>query len=198
MFTFLRLAKNYLSHVQNKSWHYRLVEWIWDEKRLTSSKACTYYWIKLPASFCVAGFLALAAIVWYLVGGICGFVPAFVPSSNPEMLYQKGEIMYPYKRFPNGWKMPLAPWEIALIAVGFYSFYYSVYYTFVFDFWPGLWLVIGVALLSLLMFGIYVLTKSWKTGPFVKARLMVKEAWDRVCPPLVIEHDDKDSKSEED
>jgi hypothetical protein len=203
-FKFLGRVKDRLSHVDADALHYQLTEWIWKSKA-QNSKACSYYWLKLPSSLLIGGCIAIGGalvlvFMLFLWGAFffCGFwlsvfnsekkhpTPAYYNSSRARM---DNRATYGYKRLYTNKSVRLAPWEIAALLGVFYGLYYSfalhtntigVHYVL-----P----ITGVVLACLMALGVafYFFASGWKLPRVQEARRSIKAAWDRACPPLVVE-----------
>lgn len=171
----LKGLKYKLSHVSEASWHFRAAESVWDE-RARDSKACTYYWIWLPTSLIVLAVAVLIMGVFFTISWFFGFVPRSGGTN----------IFMPYKTSQQGEKKRVAPWEVVTVVSlglsgGILAQVYplkaiEVFITF---------LMVSAALLGLGVV-IYFVGRSWKSPLMVSLRLNVTNAWDRVCPPLVV------------
>ncbi len=172
--------KNRLSHINSNDWHFQAVEFIWNDK--ARGKACTYYWFKLPVSLIVFAVLCVLMVVICTIVPFFGFIPTFFPTKNEAMLRESNEHTYPYKRLPNGWKMPVAPWELAAAAGALAGIYYLAFID------QGLGAILGLIVLALAVFVaiIYGISRSWSNPLIAGARANVKAAWDKTCPELEV------------
>jgi len=201
MFRFLNWTKRHFSHVRASSWHYQVAKEIWGANRLQRSKACSYYWFKLPLAvlvflvkvvFLVVVILAVSAFVLFW-----GYIPTIVQEHYAKRQGIDTQLVYPYKRLPNGKRIPVALWELTLLGVILYTLYYwvvidpetgglvlsaLVYMVLTIAWWTG-FVVLPLAAIG------FVLVKGWKYPLIIKAREDVKAAWDKVCPPLTVETD---------
>lgn len=188
----LASIKHKLSHVKASSWLYRFAKSIWGKK--TGGKSCTFYWFKLPLAFLVWCLILILFPLYTIVMGFFGFVPVEYPGrgemSSYHDWYKRSKFAYPYKTLPNGTKVRIAPWEIALLGGLLYALYYLVFVDRYLGMWVG-FAALAVAILAILVF---VLTKSWQSEPLQAARSGLSEAWggvthawDKICPPLVVE-----------
>lgn len=180
----LATLKYKLSHVSARSWHYRFVKSFWGPR--AAGKACTYYWIKLPSTFLVAGLALIILLFLTIVVGFFGFVL--------DLKKEDKELFYPYKTLPSGRKVPVAPWEI----VGGIGVLYALYYLAFVD--RSLGMLVGLAVLALFILAVlsFVLIKIWQSETLRATRLAtrtnlsqardgVSQAWDTLCPPLIVE-----------
>lgn len=192
--------KDRLSRVNPKSWHYKMVDDVWGTK--AAGKACTYYWFKLPLAALAFALFVIITFVGSIGGLIFGYLPTMVPApKNPvtgfqEVPYGTGTFFYPYKTLPNGRKMPLAVWEVILLAgVGF-----VLYYLGFMDQELGLTIliwVLSIAIGAAVVFGvIFAVSASWKNPLIARARSNLVATWNKVCPELVIEKNTEQITSE--
>ena len=113
----LKWLKRRLSRVREDSWHYRLTAQLWDndEKKLSRSKACTYYWVKLPSTMIAASlFFGAIFILVMPLGWIAGFRPVI----------DEHDLFLPYKTTKSGKKRLVAPWQVLLVGLALGSLYY--------------------------------------------------------------------------
>jgi hypothetical protein len=211
-FKVLSMVKYHLSHVSASSLHYRLVESFW-KRRAASSKACSYYWFKLPTSLLAAGFLvligALVVLVGILIGVLmvfCGFWPTVgmnedkwpAPTFFDKRAREVRERMsYGYKRLYNGREIPVAPWQLVAGASVLYGLYFSfvthgstVGNSIANDVLPIVLLALGAIMILGVFF--FCVSRTWKLGVARQARANVRAAWDRACPQLVVEPPKRD------
>lgn len=187
--------KNYLSHIRETSWHYKLVHGIWG--KYTSGKACTYYWLKFPSS--VLAYIGIAVLVasmaTFVFGGgwFFGYVSTVFKTEDPFLKnwldthkdsggHEPG--WYPYRYTSKGKKRHIFfPWQAALGGI----FLALVYYLGFVNQTAGL--VVGLAFAIVFVLGVigFVASKGWKTSGFRSARSVVNSAWDKTCPPLIVE-----------
>lgn len=184
----LSWLKHRLSHVRESSWHFQLVKEIW-KAGAYDSKACSYYWFKIPSSLLLLclGILIMGLII--IVAGFLGFVPTVFETKSPLMRSRKDGVFYPYKTLPSSKRLPIAPWEIAAMIVVLYG----IYDLAVIDQQLGFWVMsVGMSLTALAMV-VYLIYKIWRLSFFVnlrsKAGFSASQTWDGVCPKLVV--DDK-------
>lgn len=170
--------KEYLRHVRTSSWHYRLAKEVWGERRIRRSKACTYYWFQVPlAMLATVVVFAIVTVIW-TISLFCGFVPTEFQSHHAERQGIKGDWAYDYKHLPNGTRFFIAPWEMVLIGL------------VVWTLWTFLqtdpetigWVRMTIGGLLLLIAFITIIVKS---------RSKIATAWNHVCPPLVVEPDQR-------
>lgn len=177
-----------LSHIKPTSWHYRAVTEIWGAQRLLNSKACAYWWVKLPTSLLVYAMMSvLLGIIWG-VGWFAGYHPNFHDGPRPN---------YPYKERPDGTRVRFAPYQIAIPFAILGMLYYLVVYNPMLGMILlsiGLW-AIGtatvIALIVLVLVGLY---RIWTSAPTLGIRETLATLWDKACPILVVdEPSDRDS-----
>lgn len=190
----LNKVKNQLSHIQDTDWHFKVVNEFWNFKGGDAGKACTYYWFKLPfamLAWCVVGLMIIIACAG---GLLLGFIPTLgFKTSNEEMqMYYIHSMFYPYKHLPNGTRVPVAPWEIALAAALLYGVYYLAFVD------QGFGIVVGAILLGIGLLGsiLWAVSSNWNNPLLADSRSAVSDAWNKVCPNLVVEHVDKEGKGE--
>lgn len=190
MFVPLDKLKYSLSHINSKTWHWRLTKRVFGRK--ASGKACTYYWFKLPLSILGLACLIILIPLRYLCRVIVISHKWFWGYRFNEKMFDLDESVFEsynymdYKQRLDYTSFKIAPWEIAMIPF----FVLLVLYLIFID--PDLGKDLSVVVLvCILILGIfYVGTRSWKLKPIVNARTAVKNAWDRVCPPLVVEEEE--------
>lgn len=178
---YVQRLRHDLTHVKTSAWHYRVVrQW-----GTPSEKACAYYWWDIPTSLFLYGMsYALLLLVW-TSGWFFGFMPAFIRPKNDEATHLLGsKLIYPYKRNSRGERYRFAPWELALALVALAFLYYLIWVD------PQMGTTVGLAAATLLVLG----ALGWAVRKFtrvvVRAREAARVAWDRVCPPLVIEREE--------
>jgi hypothetical protein len=183
----LTAVKDRLSHINARSWHWKVTKEVFGKK--AQGKACTYYWFKVPLSMLglavLAIFIALRcvcrvffiAIMWVL-----GY------RFNERIFDLEADTMLrinydDYKERPDGSKSRFAPWEILLVPLLAWLVWLLVVV------YPSAGKVALVILLGIAtgVILIYFITAASKYPPIVRARAAVNAAWDRVCPPLVVE-----------
>lgn len=179
-----------LSHIRDSDLHYRLVKTVWGSLALGHS--CTYYWIKLPISLLLwaigGGFVGVILLLITIALGFCGFVVTLFPSTAPELkgYTTRTHLAYPYGTLPNGKKLPVVPWQIALVLAALWALYYLVFQD------PALGLIVessvlmGAIGLAIGATAVFFLTKGIKSEPIQQARKDFAGVFDRICPPLVI------------
>ncbi len=188
-------AKNYLSHVRETSWHYKLVKSVWGQKA-PEGKACSYYWLKLPSSLLALAGLFLFVVIFgtLVIGGgwFFGFIPTIFKTEDPYLKsyladHYREPSWYPYGYTSKGKKRHIFPWQVALVGIFFALSYYLGFEN------QTAGAVVGISTGSVvggfLVLGVFIflISKSWKTPALVSARKSVKSAWDKACPPLVVE-----------
>ena len=91
---------------------------------------------------------------------------------------------YPYKTLPNGKKFPVAPWEVAVVAVIVFALYTA-------GFSPVLAvakiLLIAIAVVCLVVAAVFVISKGWHNPLIQGPRQAIVYAWNKACPDLVLE-----------
>ncbi len=172
MLAAIKRFKDHLSHVDPRSWHFQVVNIIWEKRDLLNTKACTYYWLKLPIALVWAGIVCVLAGLFYSVGWFFGFQPVeatFNRTLREESFY-RSDTYLPYKTDHNGDKKRIAPWEVVIsFIVLFVLAYHVLAYSSTF-----FWLVI----LAIKVFG--------GLAALVGIGYFVRKNWDNVCPTLVI------------
>lgn len=187
MLRFLGRIKERLSNIKDTDWHYQVVELPFHDAE--NGKACSYYWLKLPFALLWWCFLCIVAVMLFVGGLFFGYVVTFFPTKNIEFAsIHDNKVFYPYKRFPNGKRMPVAPWEVVAL-IGVLS---AVYYLAVVDREAGI-ITAGILLTFPVLAGVlWVLTKAWKNPVVAGARSNLTALYNRVCPDLHVEHVSKD------
>jgi len=180
-----RWLKNYLSHVKENTWHYKIIKSIWGKN--TAGGTCVYYWVKLPTALVASVligilFVCVATMAWFL-----GYILTEFKTDDPKLKkYAKNHDVYPYGFTSKGKRRRIIPWHVATV-LGFCAL---VYYLSFPDRESGK--VVGIALgsviLGLLVLGllIYGISKSWNTQVFASSRARVSNAWHKTCPPLIV------------
>jgi hypothetical protein len=192
---FLKRVKTHLSIISANAWHYQLTAALWNPKRINQSKACSYYWFKLPLSLMLLPVAGIAILVLVLlvaaiaiVGWFFGFIPTFVGDQEEAKQYDD-QGHWPYKTWPSGKRRRVLPSEIVGAMVGVYGVYYISFVH------REIGLVVGIVLVGLIVLGgfLYLISSGWDSAPIQHQRSQVKAAWDKVCPPLTVVglgHDD--------
>lgn len=190
----LRWLKTRLSHVKETTWHFRLAKEIWGSKNLQQSKACTYYWFKLPVAAIVLSILMVVLVVISVISSFLGFIPVWIQEERAKEQGVNQQFAYPYKHLPSGRRLPFAIWEIVVLGAIGYGLYYSFFVNpevgmLLAEAALDLFKLAAIALGILLAIGVltYLLWRAWKTGSIAQGRANLKAAWDRTCPPLVVE-----------
>ncbi len=173
---FLAKLKRYLSEIDASTWHYRITESVWGERRLRRGKACTYYWFRLPLAI-LAAILVFAVIIpsGAVVGYFLGFRIRLKDDGSKELFCR-------YKRNSRGQRVLFAPWEASMVGAAIVAIYYLAFLN------HGLGVLIlmialGIAALALVLGTILY---SWNHPIARRARWSIADAWDQVCPNLVI------------
>jgi hypothetical protein len=184
---FLARIKAHFSTVSTNAWHYRVTTAVWKPQRINGSKACSYYWFKLPTSI-LAIPLALVATVFMvilagviLVGGwFTGNIPTFMGGAESVERPENG--FYPYKTWPSGKRMRVLPWEVVAPIVLLGGIYYCSFDK------PDIGKVVGLVVVGLLLLSgiLYAISSNWKSSAIQYQRGKVKSAWDKVCPQLTV------------
>ncbi len=174
--------KYHLSHIKEESWHFQITKTVWGINAYTGH-ACTYVWLRLfPALF-------MMGIMFSFVLAICvflaffGFVfTLFEPKSDSTERY-RDNFVYPHRMLPNGKKIPIAPWQIAVIGL---VLYFGIQKT---DVAITAVIYTAVAIATVLAVGVigYIIVKSWNTPILTAGRNIISSSWDKVCPTLVVE-----------
>jgi len=181
--------KHRLSHPKENSLHFQATKTFWSNN--TYGKACTYYWFKLPTALLLWTVACIFLFVGSVIGAFFGFVSSlFEPGEERLRWYHKTQWFYPYKTLPSGRRIPVAPWEIAVIV----AVCYAIYYLALVDQGAGkvsLLVLVGVAVFCSIVFAI---SKSWRHPLLVGTRSgvsrswnMARAAWNKVCPELEVE-----------
>ncbi len=173
----LSALKYNLSYIKPSTWHYRLVKELFGEYHASKSKACTYYWLKLPSSLLVLGFLAVVvsilAVFTAVFGWLLGWDPMFRDPKEGEWdpyqaekaefkrthlgEYRVRYLFYPYKRTRKGGYKKFAPWEILGLVLLLGGVSYGVYFlAFVWTDWldAKVWTIVGMATLGAALLGV--------------------------------------------
>lgn len=175
---YIQRLRRDLTHVKTSAWHYRVVrQW-----GTPSEKACAYYWWDIPTSLFLYGVSYAILLLLWTSGWFFGFMPAFIRPKNYEATHLLGsKLIYPYKMNDRGERYRFAPWEMAFALAALACLYYLILVD------PQMGTIVGLAAATLLVLGALGLA-VWKvTKAMVRVRTAARVAWDRVCPPLVIE-----------
>jgi hypothetical protein len=198
MLKFLDPLKYRLSHISAKSLVWRAVKYIFGRK--AKGKACTFYWFKLPVSLlALAGLMLLYAIVYPLtyfcrtLAVTCMWL--FGRNYNGRFFSEnagttKDYNYNDYKERSDGSKFRFAPWEIALVLVAGVMIWLFGFVNPRAGLGIVLWATVVAAVIGLM----YLLSAAWKSGPIARARAAVKAAYDRACPPLVVEEPEPEAE----
>ncbi|MBI5045275.1 MAG: hypothetical protein HZC02_05100 [Candidatus Levybacteria bacterium] len=188
MFNPVSRLKKRLSHVREDRWHYQAFSMVWGRKAESwvKKKACTYYWFYLPTSFLAIGFLSILMVVIWAIGAFLGYRPKFRGGEDKP----GSELFYPHKRWSNGKKMHVTPFEAV-----------CVLFTAGFVFLGGLWIadnlytvkLVGIGIACLLALGafVYLFLKGWNVPVIKKTRgiasISASRFWGWACPTLIVE-----------
>lgn len=192
-------AKYRMSHIDDRNPLYRISTSIWDTRDVDNGKTCVFYWFKFPGAIFSWCFLCTYYALALVIGPFFGCFPAFIPTKDPDLVDYKYyhttrlACFYPYKRLPwNGKHMAVAPWEIigVLVVIGLVL---SLLYSLIFVYPLVGMLMGGLVLACFVLCGIlFVLSKNWTNPAISVPRRNLVYAWNKACPPLVVEHKRKE------
>ncbi len=198
--------KNYLSHIRKTSWHYKLVHGIWGSK--TSGKACTYYWLKLPSSALAYMGLIILVIVFgiFVLGGgwFFGYVATTFKTEDPflknwlethkdSLGHEPG--WYPYRYTSKGKKRHVLPWQVVLTLGSVVAIWYFGVQNQNAGIITGI--VVGITVSGVLFLAaiVFLISKSWRMSVVRSVGSAINSAWDKACPPLIVEPETKQSET---
>ncbi len=190
-----------MSHISDTQLHYKIIKpWYTIDK----TKACSYWWFKLPTSLLGWAVLGVLAAFFCLVGLFIGYVPAYFGSAQQKEHLAHGDLFLEYKELPGGYRVRFAPWELILMALFVWGCFALVIDQRLFggisyvsggfvSLLPDLISALLILVLATAIFAFVVLSayKIWGLRIWRRGCSLLVAKWDALCPTLVVEHKGK-------
>ena len=182
----LNTLKFRLSHISSDSWSWRLVRWAFGDS-VAEGKACTFYWFKLPGAVLWLVIVSLYEVVlhwavrafWKFLAWFFGY--QFKGKVFDYSIKLLGSRNYrDYKEQADGNYKETAPWQIAFGLFAFYLIFVNPS--------AGLRTLGLIAFIAAILIVVWFSDGGYKSPAIKNAKRQVKNAWDKVCPPLVVQH----------
>lgn len=168
----IRRIKARLAHIGPTATRYRLARRVWKEERLRGAKACTFYWVYLPAAAIAFVLTPLLALIVWSVSVPVAWLTGFRRTGEP---FISGEPDAPLKDLFINAHVKFAPWRVVVPVTAIAAF-------------VGASVAIGPRgrmgeLIALVIIVVAALV-GW---PVYAHWAKLGEAWDRICPHLEVD-----------